>query len=150
MEKVTVTTWINAPCEDVWSAITEPAHLQKWYVVNCAWENPTLQDFASLGLLPQFYAVDCSWEIPHLQVGAAVKLHHAEGDTHLAIIESLDLFRQLTLRWEILVTDFRLLAEDGGSRLTITESGVEPYRYEGYQMSIENLKAYLEGQPIPF
>jgi uncharacterized protein YndB with AHSA1/START domain len=141
MEKLTVerSIWIAAPRERVWSAITEPAQLERWF------------------------APGCPWEIPALQVGATATFYNTVTETLLAIIKVVNPPRQFTLRWQpeasypatTLVTTFLLEAENGGTRITITEAGYETLpedirqkRFEetsrGYGMSIESLKAYVE------
>lgn len=139
--------WINAPREKAWRAVTEPAHLDVWYA-NC-----------------------CRWEIPALEVGGKVKFFHkdaANTDILNATIVVLDPPREFTLRWEpdqtypevTLVTSFRLAVEQNGTRVTIHESGYEKMPEDvrlqwmdatglGYAGSVENLKALLEGTPLP-
>jgi uncharacterized protein YndB with AHSA1/START domain len=140
MAKLTVerSIWIAAPRERVWQAVTEPAHLEQWY------------------------AVGCPWEIPALEAGATVKFHNTSTEILSASIEVVDPPCQLTLRWApepdgtLIVTSFLLANENGGTRMTVTESGYdsmpEGERHKradetgaGYAMSIENLKAYVEG-----
>jgi uncharacterized protein YndB with AHSA1/START domain len=135
--------WVAAPPERVWSAITEPKQLEQWY------------------------AVGCPWEIPALQVGAQVRFYNTPADIVNATIEVVDPPRQFSLRWEpepsgaLLRTAFTLSAENGGTHVTISESGYEGLpaserqsRFdqvsEGYHMTMENLKAYLEGRPLPY
>jgi uncharacterized protein YndB with AHSA1/START domain len=147
MEKLVVerTIWIAAPRERVWPAITEPAQLERWY------------------------APGCPWKIPALQVGATATFYNTATETLLATLEVVDPLRQFTLRWQpealypdtTLVTTFLLEEENGGTRVTITEAGYETLpeeirqkRFdetgEGYGISMENLKAYVEGRDIPF
>jgi hypothetical protein len=60
-----------------------------------------------------------------------------------------------------LVTSFLLQEENGGTRATISESGYEllpdDVRQQwmdatggGYTMSMENLRAYVEGRSLPY
>lgn len=60
-----------------------------------------------------------------------------------------------------MTTTFRLEEENGGTRVTIHESGYETIpeterqqwfdaTASGYTMSMENLKAYLEGRSVPY
>ena len=139
--------WIEAPRERAWGAVTEPEHLDRWYAT--------------------YYR----WEIPALEVGTAVKFYNKDDDTdmQLATIEVVDRPRQFSLRWQpdrlypemTLVTTFMLEEEKGGTRVTIIESGYESLSddvrqqwvdatSEGYTMSMENLKAYLEGRELPY
>ena len=146
METIAIerSVWIAAPRERAWQAVTEPQHLDQWYAT--------------------YYR----WDIPALRVGAPVKFYgkdaNTQSDIQLAMIEVVDPPRQFTLRWHSnpeLVTTFRLEEENGGTRATITESGYEAVPDDerqawvdstdkGYTMSMENLKAYLEGRSIPF
>ncbi len=150
MEKIAVKrdVWIAAPRERAWRAVTEPEHLDQWY------------------------ATCCNWDIPALEVGATVTFYHkdtnANADTLYATIEVVDPPREFTLRWQpdktypamTLVTSFLLEEENGGTRVTISESGYEALpddvRQEwldatgaGYSGSMENLSAYLEGRWLP-
>ena len=148
MEAVTVerSVWIATSPERAWEAVTRPEHLNKWYAT--------------------YY----HWEIPTLQVGTMVKFYNKEdrADSQIATIEIVDQPRQFTLRWQpdkqypamTLITTFTLAEENGGTRVTLRESGYEAIpeneRQEwfdatanGYTMSMENLKAYLEGRSIP-
>jgi uncharacterized protein YndB with AHSA1/START domain len=144
MEDATVerSIWIAAPRERVWQAITDPQQLGKWY------------------------ATHYKWEIPALQVGAQVTFYNSDTDILHATIEVLDPLREWRLRWDpveqgvVLVTTFWLEEENGGTRATITETGYEAVpadkRQEwldsiasGYTMSMENLKAHVEGRPLP-
>jgi uncharacterized protein YndB with AHSA1/START domain len=144
MAKVTVerSIWINAPRERVWQAITDPQQLDKWY------------------------ATHYRWDIPVLRVGAQVTFHNSDTEILHATIELLDPLREWRLRWDpveqgvVLVTTFLLEEENGGTRATISESGYETLPEDqrqawvdsinsGYTMSMENLKAHVEGRPLP-
>jgi uncharacterized protein YndB with AHSA1/START domain len=135
--------WIDTPIERAWKAVTEPEQLTQWYATNY------------------------SWEIPTLAVGARIRFHNSDTEALGAAIEVVDPPREFTVRWDpsahygvVLVTSFRLAEENGGTRVTIYESGYESVpadeRQEwidatgvGYAMSVENLKAHLEGQTLP-
>lgn len=140
MEKIVVenTVWIAAPRERVWRAITDQEQLKQWWTPN-------------------------HWEIPALQAGATIKFHDTGTSTFLATIEVLDPPCQYTLSWQpntwypttALVTTFLLEEEDGGTRVTVINSGFETLAddirqgridgaNEGYQFELDNLKAYLE------
>ena len=122
--------------------------------------------------LDQWYATYYRWDIPALQVGAPVRFYGKDPDTasdsQTATIEVVDPPREFALRWQSppdypavsLVTSFLLADENGGTRVTIHESGYENVpeaeRQQwldatggGYGMSVENLKPHLEGRPIP-
>jgi uncharacterized protein YndB with AHSA1/START domain len=131
--------WINAPCQRVWRAITEPEHLERWY------------------------APGCPWAIPALEVGATVKFYNTDTDIQLATIEGLEPPRQFTLRWQLdqtnpelnLVNTFLLEEENGGTRVTAIQAGYESLPVdirqqqldqdaEAYTAIVESLKEYLE------
>ena len=135
--------WIAAARERVWQALTEPEQLARWY------------------------ASGSPWEIPQLAVNTTIKFHNTATEILLATIQTVDPPQQFTLRWEpeedgtVLTTSFILAAENDGTRVTIRETGFETLAAEihrprveqtaaGYGMSLENLKAYLIGEPIPY
>jgi uncharacterized protein YndB with AHSA1/START domain len=148
MEKIAVerSVWIAAPRERVWQAVTEPAQLDHWYAT--------------------YYR----WDIPRLEVGATVKFYNKDDETDMqvATIGVVDPPREFTVRWQpdqkypamTLVTSFLLEEENGGTRATILESGYEAIPADertqwtdatggGYTMSMENLKAHVEGRRLP-
>lgn len=154
MEKIGIerSIQIDAPIELVWQAVTDPTKLGEWY------------------------APGSPWIIPELRVGAAVEFHHSPNRHHTATevtvlratIISLDPPREFGLRWDpdvtypemVQITTFTLAEEDGGTRATISESGYEGIPREerqewldsissGYGMSMENLKALVEGREVP-
>ncbi len=139
--------WIATPIEKAWRAVTEPAQLNQWYAT--------------------FY----QWDIPALQVGAIVKFYNKDdhADAQIAAIEVVDAPHEFTLRWQpnpqyaavSLVTSFLLATENGGTRATIRESGYENVPADerqqwldatsgGYTLSMENLKAFVEGRNLPY
>jgi uncharacterized protein YndB with AHSA1/START domain len=145
-EKIAVerSIWIDAPIERAWQAVTDPEALTRWYAT--------------------YYA----WEIPTLAVGATIKFHNSDTEILLATIEVVDPPRQFTVRWQAdetyphmnLVTSFLLVTENNGTRVTLSESGYEHLpeaeRQQwmdatgaGYTLSMENLKAHLEGRDLP-
>lgn len=147
MEPIAVerSIWINTSLERAWRAVTDAEQLTQWYATHYA------------------------WEIPSLEVGSKIKFHNSDTEILHATIEVLDPPREFSVRWEpnteypdvSLVTSFRLADEDGGTRVTIHESGYENVPADervqwleatggGYAMSVENLKALLEGQPLPY
>jgi uncharacterized protein YndB with AHSA1/START domain len=128
--------WVAVSPERAWQAVTQAQQLEKWYA-------------------PTF-----AWEIPALEVGARVTFYNSPTDILHATIEILDPPHRFQLRWEgdpELVTTFTVIAENGGARVTIHETGygagdqaAADQVGEGYGMSMANLKAYLEGRQIPF
>jgi hypothetical protein len=105
---------------------------------------------------------DDHWEISRLEVGGIIKF--GSGDLQmLATIEVLDPPRQFTILWPPqeqyhsieMRTTYLLAAENGGTRVTVTETGFEgipddvrQQRYDstmkGYETVLADLKAYLE------
>lgn len=139
MEQLAVerTIWIAAPPTRVWRALTDQEQLGKWWPPD-------------------------AWSIPHLQIGGKVQFGQ-DGDAALATIEILDPPNQWMLRWEpnpkfpviTMSTLFVLAEENGGTRLTVTESGFESLPDDvrqtrldetdkGYTMVLNDLKALLE------
>ena len=140
MEKIVVerTIWIGVPRERVWQAITDSEQLQRWW-----------GDY---------------WEITALQVGATVKFGDTE-DPMLASIKVLDAPRQFTILWPPqpqyhsieMTTTFVLEEENGGTRVTVTETGFEALpddirqsrlekTSEGYTNVLASLKSLLESE----
>lgn len=144
MGDVTVvrTIWIQAPQERVWQAVTEAEQLSLWY------------------------APGSPWEIPSLREGATLYFHHTPNEHHsgteittmAATIEVVDSPNRFAMRWvdePTMVTTFLLSAENGGTRVTITETGYETKEQaqvteEGYGMSLENLDAHIAGRSLPY
>jgi uncharacterized protein YndB with AHSA1/START domain len=151
MEKLTVeqTIWINAPRERVWQAITDDAQITKWW-----------GDY---------------WEIPVVEVGATIKFG-SENDPNLAKEEDhmvatlavVDRPREFAIQWPPqpqyhsieMVTRYLLEEENGGTRVTVSETGFEALpddirqqrldsTAKGYATVMANLKAYLEGESNP-
>ncbi len=134
---------IAASRERVWQAITTAGQLDLWY------------------------APGSTWEINVLKVGETVKFHHVSLETLEATIDVCCPMNEFALRWApdttypqmTLVTTF-LLENDGEcTRIIILESGYEALpddvrqawidrTHEGYEMSLENLKATVEGRSI--
>jgi uncharacterized protein YndB with AHSA1/START domain len=148
MDKIAVerSIWIDTLPERAWQAVTEVEQLNRWYAT--------------------YY----HWKIPALTVGETVMFYNKdnEADAQIATIAVVDPPKEFTLRWQSstdypavsLVTSFLLAAENGGTRVTIHESGYENVPEaerqqwldntgHGYTLSMENLKAHLEGRPIP-
>ncbi|MEP7289519.1 MAG: SRPBCC family protein [Chloroflexota bacterium] len=136
--------WIDAPRERVWQAITDPKQLQQWY-------SPTTP-----------------WLLSALEVGGKFYIYNVETETEIytEVIELLDPPHQLVKRLVAKppetphVIAWRLAEENGGTRVTITNSGYElesdstrhPNMEQnafGFGMMLENLKAYNEGKALP-
>jgi uncharacterized protein YndB with AHSA1/START domain len=104
---VSASVRISAPLLRVWRAITEPGELIQWY------------------------APGCRWEIPELKVGAPVRFYNSEADVQHAIIERCVPPEEFVLRWTpdpempatMLVNTYELRNDDGGTLVTISQSG---------------------------
>jgi uncharacterized protein YndB with AHSA1/START domain len=123
---------INAKRECVWTCMTHPDFIGKWWTPD-------------------------QWKIPVMQVGALVKFGQ-DGEAAYAIIKVLDKPRQFTLHWRSTfpnakqMTTFLLTEEEGGTRVTVMQTGFEALHddirqhwmdriADGYTIILENLKA---------
>lgn len=137
--------WINAPRERVWKAVTDAEQLTQWY------------------------ATQFAWDIPVLEVGGKIKFHNSATEVLNAVIEVLDPPQQFSVRWDGeppytpngVLTTFLLEEENGGTRVRLIETGYENMPESerqawleqigsGYGMSLENLNALLNGEPLPY
>lgn len=146
MDSITVscTVWIDASPERAWQAVTEEEQLSLWY------------------------SPGSPWEVEALRVGANVLFHHSPNEYHdgteivtlVAEIVEVEPLKKFAVRWEFavegpeMVTSFLIEEENGGTNVTITETGYETEEQakpteEGYAMSLVNLKAHLEGSSLP-
>ncbi|TDQ36612.1 SRPBCC domain-containing protein [Aureibacillus halotolerans] len=143
MPEITVlrSIWIDATRERVWQAVTDENMLSQWY------------------------SPGSPWEIPELKVGEPAFFHHSPNAYHEgtevvtmeATIDALDLLSRFSLRWvdePTTVTSFILKEEDGGTLVTLTETGYDTEEdakltEEGYQLSLENLQAFVDGRSLP-
>ncbi|MCM3629640.1 SRPBCC domain-containing protein [Paenibacillus glycanilyticus] len=137
---------IKQPIAAVWRAVTEAEALSQWY------------------------SPGSPWEITESEEGAKALFHHSpskyhngtEVNTLEAHITAYERPSRFALRWDYagandvpVITTFRLRERDAGTTVTMSESGyedaeqAEPVK-QGYSMSLANLKAYLEGRPLPY
>lgn len=137
--------WIDATRDKVWRAISDPKHLQQWF-------SPTTE-----------------WHLTELEVGGRLFVLDEESQTekYVQIIEVVDPPNELTTRQipeppatAVKGTSYFLTEEDNGTRMTVLFSGYEQdpaeTRYAdmerdtfGTGMMLQNLKAFLEGTPLP-
>ncbi|SFE79362.1 Uncharacterized conserved protein YndB, AHSA1/START domain [Paenibacillus catalpae] len=143
---VEVSTDLEQPIAAVWRAITEAEALSQWY------------------------SPGSPWEITALREGATALFHHSPSKYHAgtevttlqALITAYEPPERFALRWDYtgvndvpVTTTFRLHEHKGRTTVTMSESGyenaeqAEPVK-RGYTMSLANLKAYLEGKPLPY
>lgn len=139
MNKLTVehNIWINAPRERVWQAVTQAEQIRQWWGGD-------------------------HWEISKLEVGGVVKFGDPD-DLMLATIEVVEPPHQFSIQWPPqpqyhsipVFTTYVLNEENGGTRVTVTETGFEALpddirqqRYDstakGYATVLEGLKQYIE------
>jgi uncharacterized protein YndB with AHSA1/START domain len=137
MEKITVkrSIWIAAPRERVWQAVTDPEQIAQWFAPGTSFS----------------------------QNGNIISVHMGDMDVEVAIIELLDPPRQITTRNlpdRSIATTYTLEEENGGTRFTVTETGYESLSEDarkerldqddkGWEMALENLKAYIDGRNLP-
>lgn len=129
--------WIKAPIERVWKAVTED--IQQWW------------------------GGDDRWEIPKLELGGQVSFGFGD-ETMFATIGVLDAPHKFSIQWPpqeqyhsiSMSTTYVLAEENGGTRVTVTETGFEQLpddvrqkRYDstskGYDSVLTGLKAHVEG-----
>jgi uncharacterized protein YndB with AHSA1/START domain len=142
MEQTTTverSVWINAPRERVWEAITTDDQIRQWWG----------QDH---------------WEISAREVGGIIKFGDPD-DLMTATIDVLDPPRQFTIKWPpqeqyhsiTMYTTYVLTEENGGTRVTVRETGFEALPDDirqkrvdstamGYEQVLAGLKAYVEGE----
>lgn len=136
MEAVTVkrSIWINAPRERVWKAVSEPDQIAAWFAPGTEFK---MED-NTVSIL-----MDGQW-LP------------------VASIEVVDPPSELTTRGlpdKIIATSYILEEENGGTRFTVIEKGLESLPAEdrekhleqdsaGWELALGNLNAYIEGKPL--
>jgi uncharacterized protein YndB with AHSA1/START domain len=136
MEAVTIkrSIWINAPRERVWKAVIEPEQIAAWF------------------------APSTSFKMENNVVSILM------GDQYVdvALIEVVEPPRQLTTRGlpeKLIATTYLLEEENGGTRFTVIENGLELLPAEerekhleqdsaGWELALGNLNAYIEGKPL--
>lgn len=136
--------WIAAPRDTTWHAITESEHIKHWW------------------------GADGYAEITELSSGASIRFNTGDGPI-FSTIRVVDPPHQFVYEWPPhpryfsvpFVTSCTLEEEEGGARVTFSESGFDAWpddearraRFERisgeFRMVLENLKAYLEGKKLP-
>lgn len=137
--------WIAATQQKVWHAVTNPQAYAIWFSPNSTWELTSLEEGGKL----------------------FVRDPETGDELYTQIIEVLDPIQRFVLRTDAATlgaaerTDYRLRAEENGTRLTIINTGYtvlgETERDTsmeqnsiGFGMMLENIQAYLEEQPLPY
>jgi len=127
--------WIAAPRERVWQAVTDPAQIAQWFAPGTSFS----------------------------QNGNKISVRVGEMDLEVAVIELIDPPRRITtcnLPERSITTTYTLEEENGGTRFTVTETGFESLSEDarkerldqdgkGWEMVLENLKAYLGSRSLP-
>lgn len=127
--------WINAPRERVWQAVTDPAQIAQWFAPGA-----------------EFSVTDNK-----------ISVRMGEADVEVAFIEVVDPPHQITTRSlpdMISATTYKLVEENGGTRFTVIETGLEALSEEarqqrlteggqGWELTLANLKAFIDGQALP-
>ena len=136
MEKVEIrrSVWINAPRQRVWDAVTVAEQVAQWFAPNAVFS----------------------------QEGDKITVKIGEMVVAEALIEVSDPPRQITTRTlpdKLTTTTYLLEEENGGTRFTVIEAGLEALNEEarkqhleqnsaGWEMALGNLKAYIDGTPL--
>ncbi|MBZ0282135.1 MAG: SRPBCC domain-containing protein [Anaerolineae bacterium] len=134
--KIERSIWIAAPRERVWQAISDPAQITQWFSPGTAIQ----------------------------QNGDRISIRMGETDVEVAIIVVNDPPRQFATRnlpEMTITTTYTLDEENGGTRFTVTETGLETLSPEARQSRLEqdgaawervlaNLQAYIGGKELPF
>ena len=137
MEKLAIerSIWIAAPRERVWQAVIDPIQIAQWFAPGTSFS----------------------------QNGNTISVRINEVEVEVAVIELLDPPRQITTRNlpdRTLTTTYTLEEENGGTCFTVTETGFESLSEEarqarldqdnqGWEMALENLKAFIDGRNLP-
>jgi uncharacterized protein YndB with AHSA1/START domain len=133
-------TWIEAPRERVWQAITDPEQLQQWFLPPSLGARMTRDDDGTLSV----------WLGP---MKASV-----------AVLQDVEPPRQATtlgLPDRLIAITYTLEEENGGTRVRVVLRGGESLSGsavdellapsgEAWEMALANLKAFVEGQELPY
>jgi uncharacterized protein YndB with AHSA1/START domain len=134
------TIWIAAPSERVWRAVTEPEELAQWFLP------PALGAQMKRNGDGTLFVCMGPMEIP------------------FAHVETIDPPRQVTIRGlpdRLIDATYRLAAQNGGTQVTVTMSGLEALAEDarqerlgpssaGWEKALENLRAHVDGAELPF
>jgi uncharacterized protein YndB with AHSA1/START domain len=133
-------TWIAAPRERVWQAITDPEQLQQWFLPPALGARLTRNDDGTLSV----------WL--------------GEMKANVAVMEAMEPPRQVTtlgLPDRLIAITYTLEEENGGTRVRVVLHGGESLSGDAarellapsggaWEMALANLKAYVEGQDLPY
>jgi uncharacterized protein YndB with AHSA1/START domain len=138
MEAITIqrSIWIRAKRERVWQAVTDPAQVATWFAPGA---------------------------VMNQSEDGKISVRIGEMDIEVAVVEMLDPPRQVTTRSlpdRLITTTYTLEEENGGTRFTVTESGLEllseaerqtrmSQNGKAWELALENLSAYIDGRELP-
>ncbi len=141
MEQQTIerSTWIAAPREKVWQAVTEPQHIAVWFLTAMPGSQMKRDENGKLSLDMGFMVAD------------------------FAVLEAMDAPRQVTSRSlpdMLLATTYTLTEENNGTRVTVRMTGFEAlpegegrdrFNLSGaaWEEALANLKAHVDGAELP-
>ncbi|MGE6513950.1 SRPBCC family protein [Lysinibacillus sphaericus] len=119
---------IDASLEKVWQAITDAELLTKWYAPGSTWEIPRLEAGEQMifTLMPN----------SHNQLTEKLPM--------TLTIENVSIHQQFSFYLDIPETLIAISLADDMGKTTVT------FNTSGYEASLANLKALLEGNEIPF
>lgn len=137
--------WIAAPRERVWAAVTDPVQIEQWFSPGTSWTLTALEVGGRLF-------------VPDPATGA---------EQYTQIVTELDPPRRLVLRTlpdpsgSVETSTYTLTEEGEGTRLTITHAGYALLPADarwnsmeqnsvGFGMMLENVRAVVEGLPLPY
>jgi uncharacterized protein YndB with AHSA1/START domain len=132
--------WIAAPRERVWQAVVEPEQLAQWFLPPALGAQLRRDDSGKLSVLMGPMAVE------------------------VAVFEQIDPPRQLISRGlpdRLIAAAYALEEENGGTRVTVRLTGLDTLPAAaaqerlgptgaGWEKALQNLKAFVEGAPLPF
>ncbi|WP_440051914.1 SRPBCC family protein [Lysinibacillus sphaericus] len=119
---------IDASLEKVWQAITDAELLTKWYAPGSTWEIPRLEAGEQMifTLMPN----------SHNQLTEKLPM--------TLTIKNVSIHQQFSFYLDIPETLIAISLADDMGKTTVT------FNTSGYEASLANLKALLEGNEIPF
>jgi uncharacterized protein YndB with AHSA1/START domain len=132
-------TWIDAPRERVWQAITDPAQLIQWFVPNLPGAEMSRDENGKLAIHMGPMAADFA-------------IHNLVEAQRRASIRSLP--------DKLMEATFALEDERGGTQVTVNVAGFEllpaetredrrVFSSEGWDKALKNLTAFVDGKELP-
>jgi len=141
---VTRTVSIAAPIEKVWAAVTEPEHIARWFPQTAVLDELAVGARGSFGW-DNYGTIPV--QIEELDPRRAVAYRWSNDSGHAIEAEQVDPEHSTVFR-------FTLEAVDGGTQLTVVESGFNTLSAPaasmesnrgGWDSELDELVAYLEG-----